>query len=168
MDPDAPTTPPPKLIFGDSKEYEFQELCGNCGFNTKFLCRAKYKSSLKLVHSIYANGVWTVGTDWFLKDTVNNGLQGYDYVTQEFLKKNGVDIPLVPEMKLLTGPEDKRHTVLMRRVPGVPLSQLAPSLTDDEMARYAREVIGYILEIRKIPAPNDRMEAVDGSRLKEF
>ncbi|TVY41428.1 hypothetical protein LCER1_G009343 [Lachnellula cervina] len=97
-----------------------RELCGACGWSTYNQLCSSYDPRIKIFYTRDNIGLWAIGTKWFIRDQPNDGSLGNDYMTQEFLRgQQGLDIPLIEEMRRLSKPTDAIHHTLMSRAQGL-------------------------------------------------
>ncbi|KFX96641.1 hypothetical protein V490_03216 [Pseudogymnoascus sp. VKM F-3557] len=152
------------------KEAEIRKrtpLCHNCGWNMHLQISAGYVSTVKCFFGHGMRGLWNIGSEYILKelpliDTWGDDYIGTDAATTKFVREN-TTVPVVEEIKYWK--DDKSHFFLMKRVPGQSLEDAWPSLSDNEKKGYAREVIGYIAEIRNHTAPAP--QTVEGAPVRD-
>lgn len=126
-----------------------------------------YASTVKCFFGHGVRGLWNIGSEYILKelpliDTFGDDYIGTDAATTKFVREN-TTIPVVEEIKYWK--DDKSHFFLMKRVPGQSLEDAWPSLSRDEQKGYAREVVGYIAELRKLTAAAP--QTVEGTPVRD-
>ncbi|KFZ22789.1 hypothetical protein V502_02719 [Pseudogymnoascus sp. VKM F-4520 (FW-2644)] len=142
-------------------------LCHNCGWNMNLQISAGYVSTVKCFFGHGMRGMWNIGSEYILKelpliDTFGDDYIGTDAATTKWVREN-TTIPVVEEMKYWR--DGNSHFFLMKRVPGETLEDAWPWLLPDEKQRYAREVVGYIAELRKHKAASP--QTVEGAPVRD-
>jgi hypothetical protein len=143
-----------------------QELCWSCGWSTYMELASSYGSRVKIMHVRENIGIWSIGSQWLLRDQPNDDTLGNDYMTQEFLRAQpGLTVPLIKEMRSLSGPTDKIHFTLMSRAQGVTLDSIWSTLTPEQKSGYKDQLTDFVRQIRQFTAPT--AQKVDGSALDD-
>lgn len=125
-------------------------LCHSCGWNMEFQGSCSYISTVKCTFGHGDRGIWTIGDNYILKeiplvDSRDIREVGFDGETTLWLAEN-TTIPVVREMKHWT--DSRSHFFLMNKAPGETLEDAWPKLSTEEKEAYAREVVGYIAQLR--------------------
>jgi hypothetical protein len=146
-----------------------EQLCHNCGWNTFHqLSSEGYTSRLKVLYTRQNSAIWELGPNgpWMLKDEPNNATSAWktDYMTQQFLRKEKPNLPLV-EMHKFGGPDDHFHFTIMARAKGSPIDAIWDNLTREQKNDVAQDLKACIKEWRQITRPY--MQKADGSELRD-
>ncbi|KAL6244874.1 hypothetical protein RBB50_008402 [Rhinocladiella similis] len=143
-----------------------KELCWNCGWNTRNQKYSSYGSRVRVMHTRQNSGLWTIGTQWILRDEPNDRYLGNNYITLKFLhEQKGLTIPIPQEIRSLSKPTDPIYFTLESRVPGDTLMEVWPTLSQAEKTSYSRQLADIIRQLRQFTAP--RPQKVDGSQLDD-
>ncbi|OBT67681.1 hypothetical protein VE03_03534 [Pseudogymnoascus sp. 23342-1-I1] len=142
-------------------------LCHNCGWNMNLQVSAAYESTVKCFFGHGLRGMWNIGDDYILKelpliDSFGGDHIGSDAATTKWLRENTA-IPVVEKMEYWR--DSNSHFFLMKRVPGESLQDAWPRLSGPEKQKYAREVIGYIADLRKHKAASP--QTVEGAPVRD-
>ncbi|KAK6382266.1 hypothetical protein LTS17_004153 [Exophiala oligosperma] len=142
------------------------ELCCNCGWNTRNQEESSYGSRVRIIHTRDNSAIWTIGTQWILRDQPRDRFLGNNYITLKFLhEQRGLNIPIPQEIRRLGKPTDPIQFTLESRVPGNPLRGFWPTLSQEEKAGYSRQIVDFLRQLRQFTAP--RPQKVDGSQLDD-
>ncbi|KAI4113919.1 MAG: hypothetical protein LQ338_008093 [Usnochroma carphineum] len=142
------------------------ELCWACGWNAYNEINSDYGPRIKIFHTRDNIGLWTIGSQWMIRDQPNDCTLGNDYMTQQFLRDQpSLNIPLVKEMRRLSGPTDKIHFTLMSRAQGVSLDSVWATLTAEQKSGIKDQLADILRQIRRFTAP--RPQKIDGSPLDD-
>lgn len=147
------------LLLSEKEEPDI--LCENCLWNIDAQVKSQYISHVHVCYTGTTRGLWTVGSKWLLKDQPLRG-SGYDAVSVEYLRKR-TTIPLVPEIRSWT--DSSRLFTWTSLVEGCTLEEAWSTLSEDEKDSYAKEVAGYVKQLRDIRSPI--MGSVDGQLLRD-
>jgi len=134
-------------------ELEEVPLCDNCGWNA-YMQAGSYLSKVQMYYTIGGRGMWALGDDWLLWDRplIKNG--GNDYITWKFLHDQGVkNIPLLADMKQLSGPDDETQLTLMSRAKGEVLYDVWIKASMEEKEGYVQQIADVLIELRKFTSP---------------
>jgi hypothetical protein len=145
------------------------ELCYNCGWNTTVQAIAHgYSSRLNIIHARGNYAIYEVGPNWLLRDEINTKADGAtnDWIAQTHLKDKGVPVPLIEMHRFGGGVDDKFAFTVMSRARGKPLEEVLPDLTDQQKTALGVDLARHIRSWRQLTS--DRLEAGDGSQLREF
>lgn len=142
-------------------------LCHNCGWNINLQISGLYTSTVKCFFGHGVRGIWNIGSDYILKelpliDPFGDDYIGTDAATTKFVRENTA-IPVVEEM--VYWKDSNSHFFLMKRVAGESLEDAWPRLSRAEKQKYAREVIGYIAELRTHKAASP--QTVEGGPVRD-
>jgi hypothetical protein len=100
------------------------ELCWVCGWNSYHQALG-YSPLIRIMHSRGNAGLCSIGSKWLVRDQANDESLGNDYMTWEFLQKQpDLNIPLVKEMRVLSGPTDHVQLTLISRAHGTTLASV--------------------------------------------
>jgi len=157
------------LIEKDSPEKsgKTRELCWACGWTDRHQVHSSYTPRVKIFHARQNMGLWDIAGKWVLRDQPNDASAGNDLMTQKFLRAQpGHDIPLVPEILELSGPDDAVQLTLMRQARGERISNVWPRLSAAQREGYVRQMATIIRQLRQFTAPC--AQKVDGSLLDDL
>jgi hypothetical protein len=144
-----------------------KQLCHVCGWTSVHeLTYAGYTSRLRITSMHDNSGTWELGPNgpWMLKDEPNipASASSQDYIAQQFLRQENLDIPLV-EMHKFGAPTDKFHFTVMARPKGCIMMEIWDTLTPAQKADVVDYVRRCVQQLRRITRPH--MQKVDGSEL---
>lgn len=122
------------------------DACAACSWTTERQKHCNYESHLKLFYEAGDRGVWSLGSKLILKDR-GASLPTFEVPNIQFVQEQTtIPVPTVVESW-----EDGNHTlILMRRIPGEPLSKAWPRLSADEKERIAKQTAEYLQQLRKL------------------
>ncbi|KAL5358422.1 kinase-like domain-containing protein [Aspergillus floccosus] len=127
--------------------------CSACSWTPERQNHCGYKSRVKLFYEAGDRGVWSLGSKLVLKDR-GPSLATPEVPNIEFVRENtSIPVPTVVE----SWEEDGHALIIMKRVPGEPLSQ-APKLSHNERDRIARQTADCLLQLRQLQS--DKMQAL--------
>ncbi|RAH47809.1 kinase-like protein [Aspergillus brunneoviolaceus CBS 621.78] len=131
--------------------------CSACNFSPERQRCCDYESDVKIFYEASDRGVWALGSDLILKD------RGPMLPTDEsanlcFVKEN-TTIP-VPTVITHRAGNNGHALTIITRIPGEPLNEAWPKLTDDEKENIAKQTAEYLLQLRALQS--DRIEGLDG------
>jgi len=132
---------------------EEEELCWNCGWSVYHEVYASYGSRIRIFHTRGNIGIWQLGSKWLVRDQPNDTSLGNDFITQEFLRNQGLDIPLVKEMRQLNAPTDKIALTLMSRAQGVGLDKIWHTLSSEQRSNLKNQLGEAITQWRQLTSP---------------
>lgn len=138
-------------------------LCMNCQWNDEFHRCTNYKSHVRMEYACGKKGIWSIGNHLLLKDEPADQA-GKDTVSVEFLRQH-TSIPLAPQVFSSKDDENNRLFTLVGRVEGRTLADIWRTLTEEDVLRYAKEVAGYIMQLRNLHS--ETMGTVDGELLRD-
>lgn len=130
--------------------------CAACSWTVQRQEHCHYQSHVKLFYEAGDRGVWSLGSNLILKDRGAN-LPTFEVPNIEFVQQEtSIPVPVVIESW-----EEGEHTlILMKRIPGEPLSKVWQKLSTTEKEHIARQTAEYLLQLRKLQA--DNMRALGG------
>lgn len=148
---------------------EEKVLCRTCGWTTAHETGSLgYTSRLKISYIKDNSALWELGPNspWMLRDEANNAGNRWkkDYMTQQFIRKEKPNIPLV-EVHGFGGPNDKFHFTIISRAKGRIISEIWDILTQEQKKDVLQDLRGWIKEWRQITSLN--MQRVDGSEARD-
>ncbi|KAL2859493.1 hypothetical protein BJX68DRAFT_252388 [Aspergillus pseudodeflectus] len=130
--------------------------CTACGWTTERQNNCNYQSFLKLFYEAGDRGVWSLGSKLILKDR-GASLPTFEVPNIQFVREQtSIPVPTVVESW-----EEGKHTlIVMRRIPGEPLSEAWPRLSMDEKERIAKQTVEYLQQLRKLQS--DKIQSLGG------
>ncbi|RHZ63012.1 hypothetical protein CDV55_106300 [Aspergillus turcosus] len=130
--------------------------CSACSWTIERQKHCNYKSHVKLFYEAGGRGVWSLGSNLILKDR-GARLPTLEVANAQFVQEEtSIPVPTVLE----SWEEDGHTLILMRRIPGEPLSKAWPKLSTVEKGNIARQTAEYLLQLRKLQS--DKIQALGG------
>ncbi|KAJ8069975.1 hypothetical protein OCU04_000379 [Sclerotinia nivalis] len=141
-------------------------LCHNCGWNAEYQSSHSYISTIKCTCNA-RRGIWFIGEKYVLKEREileygHESSMGPDVAIQKFLSENST-IPVIKD--IIYWKDSNSHFFFMEKAPGTTLMSIFGTLTHDQMRAYAKEVVEYLVQLRKFTST--KIEGPDGSRLRD-
>ncbi|KAL6230239.1 hypothetical protein BDW75DRAFT_248860 [Aspergillus navahoensis] len=135
--------------------------CSACSWTHERQKHCNYESYVKLFYEAGDRGVWSLGSNLILKDR-GASLPTFEVPNILFIQEQtSIPVPTVVESW-----EEGQHTlILMKRIPGEPLSRVWPHLSADEKESIAKQTAEYLLELRKLQS--DHIQALGGHQCSE-
>lgn len=143
------------------------ELCSACGWSS-YDQTGSYLPRVKIMHTRFNSGIWSLGPKWLVKDQPNDGGLGNDYMTWKFLHEQpdrSHSIPLVKEMRRFTDPEDPIQFTLISRAPGVELASIWHTLSPEQKSGYRDQMVNILKQLQQFTAPFP--QKVNGDKLDD-
>lgn len=130
--------------------------CAACSWTAQRQKYCRYESHVKLFYEAGDRGVWSLGSNLILKDR-GASLPTFEVPNIQFVQQEtSIPVPAVVESW-----EEGGHTlILMKRIPGEPLSRVWPKLSTNEKEHIARQTAEHLLQLRKLQS--DNMQALGG------
>ncbi|GLA01027.1 hypothetical protein AnigIFM60653_010880 [Aspergillus niger] len=130
--------------------------CTVCSWTPERQKYCSYESYLKLFYEAGDRGVWSIGSKVILKDRGSN-LPTSEVPNIQFVQEQtSIPVPTVIESW-----EEREHTfILMRRIPGEPLSNVWSKLTIDEKNKIAKQTAEYLQQLRALQS--DKIQCLGG------
>ncbi|GKZ79768.1 hypothetical protein AnigIFM56816_003974 [Aspergillus niger] len=130
--------------------------CTACSWTPERQNYCSYESYLKLFYEAGDRGIWSIGSKVILKDRGSN-LPTSEVPNIQFVQEQtSIPVPTVIESW-----EEREHTlILMRRIPGEPLSNVWSKLTTEEKERIAKQTAGYLQQLRTLQS--DKIQCLGG------
>lgn len=160
---DSPVAPPAEDFL----------LCRTCGWNAELQTSSRYRSHVQVANCRGSRAVWKLGDEYVLKEMPilshrgrdHKEWLGYDVPTTNYVREH-TTIPVVQESRYWQGNES--HFILMKTVPGESLDVAMDSgrVTLSDLERLAREVVGYLVELRKHTRPTP--QSVTGAKVRDL
>lgn len=126
------------------------EPCTACSWTPERQKGCRYQSSIKLFYGVSDRGVWSLGTKLILKER-GSSFPTFEVPNIRFVQEQtSIPVPAVVE----SWDEDGHTLIMMRRIPGEPLSQAWPKLSTDEKENIARQTAEYLQQLRKLQSDN--------------
>lgn len=160
-----------KVIFSDPDKQgpgafwgPMRDLCQNCGWNVANE-HTSYCSRLKMMYAKFGYGIWTIGTQWVLRDELNIWTLGKHYKTLKFLHEQpNLTIP-IPEIQLLTKEDEPVQITLETRMQGHRLKNIWEGLPAEQKTHCIDQMVDILKQMRQWTAPQP--QAVDGEPLPD-
>lgn len=114
--------------------------CAACSWTTERQKHCNYESYLKLFYEAGDRGVWSIGTKLILKDR-GASLPIFEVLNIQFVREQtSIPVPTVVESW-----EEGQHTlILIRRIPGEPLSKVWSELSTNKKENIAKQTTEYL------------------------
>ncbi|KAE8151617.1 kinase-like domain-containing protein [Aspergillus avenaceus] len=131
--------------------------CSACSWSPECQEGCRYESHVKLFYGMSDRGVWSLGSNLVLKERSSED-PNFEAISVRFLKeKTTIPVPTIVE----DWEEDNgRYFSLMKRVPGVPLSDLWTVMTMDEKENIAKQTANCLMQLRELHS--DKMQSLGG------
>ena len=121
--------------------------CTACSWTPERQENCRYESHVKLFYGVSDRGVWSLGSNLILKERSNEP-PNFEVPSVRLLReKTSIPVPTIVED---WEENDGRYFVLMKRVPGAPLSSLWASMTMDAKESIAKQTADYLMQLRKL------------------
>ncbi|GFG10598.1 hypothetical protein IFM5058_05007 [Aspergillus udagawae] len=131
--------------------------CSACGWTSERQDNCCYKSHVKLFYGVSDRGVWSLGSNMILKERSNRA-PNFEALNVRFLREvTSIPVPTVIED---WEESDGRYFLLMKRIPGTPLSSLWAGMTMVEKENIAKQTANYLMQLRKLHS--DKMQSLGG------
>ncbi len=125
--------------------------CPACSWTAEQQSHCDYKSHVKLFEGASDQGFWSLGSKYVLKET-SSKRQTQEADTLRFVQRN-TTIPLPAVVAAWTEPADGAQFLLTARLPGTPLSDAWPRMSDAAKRRAAQQVAALLQQLRTLHAP---------------
>ncbi|KAL3447634.1 kinase-like domain-containing protein [Aspergillus insuetus] len=130
--------------------------CAACSWTAERQKHCSYESHVKLFYEAGDRGLWSLGSHLILKDR-GARLKTPEVPNIQLVRdQTSIPVPTVVE----TWEESERAMILMKRIPGVPLSDAWPRLATHEKEQIARQTAEYLLQLRNLQS--EKMQALGG------
>lgn len=130
--------------------------CTACSWTPERQKYCSYESHLKLFYEAGDRGVWSIGSKVILKDRGSN-LPTSEVPNIQFVQEQ----TSIPVPTVIKSWEEGKHTlILMRRIPGEPLSNVWSKLTIDEKNKIAKQTAEYLQQLRNLQS--DKIQCLGG------
>ncbi|OJJ69017.1 hypothetical protein ASPBRDRAFT_46296 [Aspergillus brasiliensis CBS 101740] len=130
--------------------------CTACSWTPERQKYCSYKSYVKLFYEAGDRGVWSLGSNVILKDR-GSRLPTHEVPNVHFVQsQTTIPVPSVIE----SWTEDEHTLILMRRIPGEPLSKVWSKLTTEEKNRIAKQTAEYLQQLRSLQS--DKIQCLEG------
>lgn len=130
--------------------------CSACSWTHERQQHCNYKSHVKLFYEARDRGVWSLGSKLIFKD-LGASFPTLEVPNVQFIKEQtSIPVPTVVE----SWEEDQHTLILMKRVPGEPLSTAWPNLSANEKDSIAQQTAEYLQQLRKLQS--DHIQALGG------
>ncbi|PWY95706.1 kinase-like protein [Aspergillus sclerotioniger CBS 115572] len=135
--------------------------CSACSWTPERQDNYRYQSHVKLFYEMSDRGVWSLGSNLVLKERSSQA-PNFEAANLQFLKKE-TTIPVSTVVEDWEEENDECYFLLMRRIPGSPLSNLWPDLTISEKENIAQQTANYLMQLRKLQS--DKLQSLGGKPL---
>ncbi|KAH8696000.1 kinase-like domain-containing protein [Talaromyces proteolyticus] len=121
--------------------------CSACSWSPERQENCRYESHVKLFYGVSDRGVWSLGSHLILKERSNKP-PNFEASNIRFLReKTSIPLPTVVEDWT---EENGRYFMLMKRIPGKPLSTLWADMPTDEREKIAKQTANSLMQLRKL------------------
>lgn len=124
--------------------------CSACSWTSRRQGSCCYESHVKLIYSVSDRGVWSLGSNFILKERSNNA-PNFEAENIQFLKKS-TEIPvpiIIEEWK----DYNERYFMLTKRIEGEALSTVWATMSAAEKEHVAKQTADYLCQLRKLQSP---------------
>ncbi|KAL4886822.1 kinase-like domain-containing protein [Aspergillus karnatakaensis] len=130
--------------------------CSACSWTPERQKHCSYESHVNLLYSAGDRGVWSLGSNLILKDRASR-LPTFEVPNIQLVQeKTSIPVPTVVESW-----QEGTHTmILLKRIPGEPLSKAWPNLSTDEKESIAKQTAEYLQQLRDLQS--DQIQALGG------
>lgn len=131
--------------------------CSACSWTLQRQNSCRYHSHVKLFYGVSDRGVWSLGSQFILKER-STSPPNFEAKNIQFLKeKTSIPVPtIVKDWK----EDDGRYFMLTERICAEPLNVVWPTLSIADRERIAEQTAKYLLELRELQSP--QMQSLDG------
>lgn len=131
--------------------------CPACSWTSERQRCCSYESRIKLFYEASDRGVWSLGSKLVLKDRGPNSFPTCEVQTTQFVQeKTSITVPTFVD----SWEEDGHTLILMKRIPGEPLSSAWPKLSIAEKENIAQQTAENLLQLRDIHS--DKIQGIGG------
>jgi len=121
--------------------------CSACGWTSQKQRCCRYASSVRLFYGADARGVWSIGTDFVLKERPADP-PTYEAANTQFLQAH-TSIP-IPKIAKDWVDKDGRQFLMVDRVEGENLQSAWPMLSQDAKIRIAGQTANFLQQLRSL------------------
>lgn len=133
-----------------------EEPCTACGWTSEKQRCCSYKSHVCLFYGAGSRGVWSLGSQYILRDRENDP-PDYDPQNTRFLQEH-TKIP-VPSTVLEWDEPDKSCLRVVKRIDGVTLKEAWPSLSETEKHDIVKQTYSCLEQLRSLQS--SKIESID-------
>ncbi|POR34113.1 Uncharacterized protein TPAR_05773 [Tolypocladium paradoxum] len=120
--------------------------CAACSWTHERQESCRYDSHVKLFYEVSDRGVWAIGSNLIVKE-MSDSPPNFEARNIRFIQKN-TTIP-VPEI-VQEWTENGRYFLITKRIPGVPLQEAWPAMSETERDCVAKQTVDCLLQLRKL------------------
>lgn len=139
---------------------ESENPCPACGWSLSKQSCCSYSSHVNLFYGASERGVWSLGSDFILKERPNLPPKS-EVLNIRYVRKH-TTIPVPTVVKDWVDENDRRF-VLMERAKGQTLRTAWPTMSPEDKELVADQVAECLVQLRKLQS--NQMQAVDGGGL---
>ncbi|PLB49701.1 kinase-like protein [Aspergillus steynii IBT 23096] len=132
--------------------------CTACSWTSERQENCRYESHVKLFYEAGNRGVWSLGSNMILKDR-GPGAPTREVENARFVEEN-TSIPVPTVVQSWNEDATGRTFILLKRVPGEPLSAAWPKLSADQKDNIARQTAQYLQQLRSLQS--NCLQALNG------
>ena len=133
-----------------------EEPCTACSWTAEQQRYCSYKSHVCLFYAASRRGVWSLGSQYILRDRESNP-PDYDPQNTRFLQAH-TTIP-VPSTVLEWDEPDDTCLRVVKRIEGITLDEAWPSLSETEKHDIAKQTCSYLEQLRSLQS--NQIESLD-------
>lgn len=134
-----------------------EEPCIACSWTPEQQRRCSYKSHVCLFYGAGTHGVWSLGSQYVLKDRESNP-PDYDPQNTRFLQAH-TTIPVPSTLLEWDEPADNSCLRVVRRIDGITLKEAWPNLSETEKHDIAKQTCTFLAQLRNLTS--NEIESLD-------
>ncbi|PVH98629.1 kinase-like protein [Periconia macrospinosa] len=134
--------------------------CAACSWTSERQGSCRYDSHVKLFYGVSDRGVWSLGSNFILKERSNNP-PNFEAKNIRFLREN-TTIP-VPTIVEEWDEQNGRYFMLTKRIHGEALNTVWATMSAAEKEHIAKQTADYIFQLRRLHSP--RLQSMEGQPL---
>ncbi|KAF5128414.1 hypothetical protein E5D57_009353 [Metarhizium anisopliae] len=120
--------------------------CAACSWTTERQDSCGYQSNVKIFYAVGDRATWEVGSQRIVKDRSSHPPNS-EAENLRFVRVNTtIPVPVVVDDWNDRG----RHFLITERIPGTPLSEVWPSLSESDKDGYAKQTVEYLRQLRTL------------------
>lgn len=123
-----------------------EQPCAACSWTNERRESCRYDSHVKLFYEVSDRGVWSIGSRLIVKEMADSP-PNLEAKNTLFIKEN-TTIP-VPEI-VQDWAEMGRYFLITRRVPGIPLNEAWPAMSESDKDSIAKQTVDHLCQLRRL------------------
>ncbi|KJZ77944.1 hypothetical protein HIM_02581 [Hirsutella minnesotensis 3608] len=123
-----------------------EQPCAACGWTQQRRESCRYHSHIKLFYEVSDRGVWAIGSNLIVKEMPDSP-PNFEARNTRFIQDH-TTIPVPETVQEWT--ESGRYFLVTKRVPGIPLHEAWPAMSESEKNSIATQTVDYLCQLRKL------------------